>query len=202
MFTKILFASLVLVSSVVRAQADPSPAPTPVELKPIRMAKGHIWITKTVYTATPTGANETTSLIAESDLDVPVLDLRPHQGGNWYFMQGMAKFTSQVSGQPITLQVRSAITLEIPQPSAGGRQERKGYFAALDVTPNGQPGTNTSLSARTSAWSTDLSLRTLGLDMEPALDYVCPKPKPGDSAPTFCKPSLNEYFRASIEITD
>jgi hypothetical protein len=121
-----------------------------------------------------------------------------------------------VGGQPVVVHLYSSISIS-NRNTPSDATDRKYFASGLWVgTQAGVPLPPGDFSAQgVSAWSHDLNLKSMGLDLSPQVVWLCQdfkeEPFPQsyskkiaikeDNSPR-CTPSLNEWFNASVEFVD
>lgn len=205
----------ILLASSAFAAPNPAPAPAPTQgLKPIRQANAHVTINKMTWSANPDPRLQI-DRVCEIDIATPVFDAR---GSTSYYSElGAGSCQGFVKQTAVAVTVNSGIFLSNDHDPLDHR-DRKLFHANLWLSDGAQGGgqLNTPYTGSgVSAWSHDLNTRTLGLDLSPAVNWICvtqggqtqPFPKEmsmrtSDANEPDCAPTLDEWFIATVEFQD
>ena len=204
--------------------AAPARADVP-ELKPVRDAKVRVAITKYTWLTAPNPSTQA-DRVCELEFSIPVFDARGTVGG-WYYNLASQHCMSTVDSNPVKVWLNAAILLTDKNDPID-HSDRKYFHANMNVgrpDPAGGAIPLPGLASGMSAWSRDVTAKTLGLDLEPSQNWICLQPEPGhevpfpdpklsgrvqtkskfkinDNGPINCTPSMNEWFSASVEFVD
>jgi hypothetical protein len=191
-------ASILSVASVASAQTQPivsvaTPPPQgkpplpPISntLVPIRLAKLHLVVMKNETIVSPSGISGSSTLVCDQTIDAGVYDVRGLQ--DFLIQNETVNCASTVDTTPVTVSMSGMIQLtDGNKSSSSGPVPHKEFYALIFTAPAQNIPLPPSLKGSDDyqkAWTEDLNLKSMGLNLGSQSVEGCLYPLPSPSLP-------------------